>query len=104
MKIEDCIVSGEDQILIGKIVQRAVDMIRETKGYIPDHQTEQAMKIFHAHGGHCPLHLWRWLMSDQGAFAADFHGICTNLDPTTGVFRNGYWPAFAVRERGVEHA
>jgi len=93
-------ISVEQQELIGKIAQRAIDIVRQHGGTLTVDHMQCIMDICLVHSRACPLHLWRWLASAQADFVHDFHIICTMTDRTTGDLKPGKgWPIHAVNPR-----
>lgn len=86
--------SGEDYILIGKILERGMEMAKDA-GVQIDHMTA-VMDIATVHCNGTPLKLLQFLMSDASDFAHDFTGIGIHVDRSNGKLKNGFVPLFAA--------
>jgi hypothetical protein len=95
-------VTHDDQILLGKIANRAVQMARELgRGDVRfEDQMRVCMDLFACHAIGCPLKLHQLLLCANADFMHDVLGICQNIDKSSGHLTGDFWPIFAVRKRG----
>jgi hypothetical protein len=90
----DC--TPQDFTCIGAIVKRAQEIGAQC---IPPVQFDTLIAACDVAAVHCngtPLHLYRFLMSDNADFMRDFGGIGLHVDRATGKLRDDWRPLFAV--------
>ena len=85
-----------EMVLIGKIMQRALNLLAERGAKIAIDPTTHAMDIAACHALGCTLRLHYLLMCDNADFANDYVGIIRNIDRNTGKLLNGFQPRFAL--------
>ena len=88
--------SAADMELCGKIAARGIAQAK-AQGVELDHIT-CLMDICALHCNGTPLHLLRWLMSDNADFSDDFIRMGLNINRTTGKMMNGEKLRFQVNQ------
>jgi len=83
-------VTKEDNILIGKIVQRAIETITSNGGQ-PD-ALGLSMDITACHLNGCPLNLSKLLNADDFNFSHDIMGISQHINRHTGKLGDCFLP------------
>lgn len=88
-------ISPADMDLCKQIAFRAIE-IAKTLGNHTFDAFSMTADIACCHCNGTPLHLLRFLMSDNADFMHDFAGICTHLNRRTGQIMHGFKPLFGV--------
>jgi len=91
--------SFNDQVLVGRIVERIAEIAKERgftaqQGYHFDAHMAAA-DIANVHCNGCALRLLSWLMSDPVAFMADYYIIHTRVNRVSGGLNGEERPIFA---------
>lgn len=96
-----------DQIIIARIVQRAVEMQKARGGEIGVDPITHMMQICLCHVRICPLRLTDFLHGDAGAFVQDYVAITTKVirdeRDWTKAYLFDYHPIFATRPHPGAH-
>ena len=88
-------VSKADALLIGKIVERGLEMARESGHPIQD-KLSVHMDLTAVHANGTALRLRQFLNADDFNFAHDFFGIRRHIDRNTGELTECFRPRFAA--------
>ena len=84
--------SLEEELLVGKIAQRAIKKVRFI--YPKFSKLDLIMDITATHNENDKLRLEDWLNSDDSNFYHDVFGIMENIDRETGKLKNFFEPRF----------